>query len=478
METNLTMLTDLYQLTMMNGYFKNNTHEDWAVFDLFFRKNACKGGYTIIAGIEEVTNYIKNLRFSEEDIDYLRGLNLFDEDFLTFLRKFEFTGDIYAVEDGTVMFPGEPIIVVHAPLYQAQLIETAMLSIVNFMSLIATKASRVCNAARGDEVLEFGLRRAQGPGAGIYGSKAAVIGGCIGTSNVLAGQKFNVKIAGTHAHSWVQKFDSELEAFRAYANIYPENCLLLIDTYNVLESGIKNAITVFDELREKGYEPVGVRLDSGDLAYLSKEVRKLLDEAGYPNAKITASNDLDEYTITSLKQEGAEINSWGVGTKLITSYDHPSLGGVYKLSAVSDKDGGLVPKIKLSENPEKINNPGFKKVVRIYNPCGKAQADLIMLRDEEIDTTQPLEIFDPIYTWKRKTIENYSIRELLTPLFVKGRCVRNNKDVEKVKEYTRSELDTIWDQYKRIKNPHIYKVDLSQELWNLKNEMVASRRNI
>lgn len=376
------------------------------------------------------------------------------------------------------MFPGEPIIVVHAPLYQAQLIETAMLSIVNFMSLIATKASRVCNAAKGDEVLEFGLRRAQGPGAGIYGSKAAVIGGCIGTSNVLAGQKFNVKIAGTHAHSWVQKFDSELEAFRAYANIYPENCLLLIDTYNVLESGIKNAITVFDELREKGYEPVGVRLDSGDLAYLSKEVRKLLDEAGYPNAKITASNDLDEYTITSLKQEGAEINSWGVGTKLITSYDHPSLGGVYKLSAVSDKDGGLVPKIKLSENPEKINNPGFKKVVRIYNPCGKAQADLIMLRDEEIDTTQPLEIFDPVYTWKRKTIENYSIRELLTPLFVKGRCVRNNKDVEKVKEYTRSELDTIWDQYKRIKNPHIYKVDLSHKLWNLKNEMVASRRNI
>ena len=478
METNLTMLTDLYQLTMINGYYKNNTHEDWAVFDLFFRKNGCNGGYTIIAGIEEVTNYIKNLKFTDSDIDYLRSLNLFDEDFLQFLKNFKFTGNIYAVEDGSVMFPGEPIIVVHAPLYQAQLIETAMLTMINFMSLIATKASRVCNAAKGDAVLEFGLRRAQGPGAGTYGAKAAVIGGCIGSSNVLAGKKFDVSLFGTHAHSWVQRFDSELEAFRAYADVYPDNCLLLIDTYSVLDSGIKNAITVFDELRAKGHEPVGVRLDSGDLAYLSKEVRKILDDSGYPNAKITASNDLDEYTITSLKQEGAEINVWGVGTKLITSYDRPSLGGVYKLSAISKKNGQLQPKIKISENPEKINNPGFKKVVRIYNPSGKAQADLIMLKDEDIDTSQPLEIFDPIYTWKRKTIENYTIKELLTPLFIEGECVRTSQSVEKVKEYTKSELNSIWDQYKRIKNPHIYKVDLSQKLWDLKNEMVDSRRKV
>ncbi len=478
MGTNLTMLTDLYQLTMINGYYKKGTHEDTAVFDVFFRKNGCEGGYTIICGIEEVVDYIKNLKFQEDDLQYLRSLNLFEEDFIEFLRDFKFTGDIYAVEDGSVMFPGEPAIIVKAPLYQAQLIETAMLSIINFMSLIATKASRVCNAAQGDMVLEFGLRRAQGPEAGLYGAKAAIIGGCSGTSNVLTGKMFDVPVSGTHAHSWVQKFDTELEAFRAYAEIYPDSCLLLIDTYNVLESGIKNAITVFDELRAKGHEPMGVRLDSGDLAYLSKEVRKILDEAGYPDAMITASNDLDEYTITSLKQEGAEIDSWGVGTKLITSYDYPSLGGVYKLAATSGSDGSLIPKIKLSENPEKINNPGFKKVVRIYNNCGKAAADLILLNDEEIDTTAPLEIFDPVYTWKRKKFEHYAVREMLSPLFINGECVRPKKSVEEVKEYAKAELNSIWDQYKRIKNPHIYKVDLSQKLWDLKNDMVASRRNV
>ena len=478
MEPNLTMLTDLYQLTMINGYYKKGTHEDTAVFDVFFRKNGSEGGYTIICGVTEVVEYIKSLKFEDSDLEYLRSLNLFEEDFIQFLKDFKFTGDIYAVEDGTVMFPGEPVIVVKAPLYQAQLIETAMLSIVNFMSLIATKASRVCNAAKGDPVLEFGLRRAQGPQAGLYGAKAAVIGGCLGTSNVLAGKMFDVPISGTHAHSWVQKFDTELDAFRAYAEVYPDECLLLIDTYNVLESGIKNALIVFDELRAKGHEPVGVRLDSGDLAYISKEVRKILDEAGYPDANITASNDLDEYTITSLKQEGAEIDSWGVGTKLITSYDYPSLGGVYKLAATSNSKGELVPKIKISENPEKINNPGFKKVVRIYNPCGRAAADLIMLNHEEIDTTAPIEIFDPVYTWKRKKIEHYVIREMLSPLFLDGKCVREEKSVEEVKKYTKAELNSIWDQYKRIKNPHIYKVDLSQELWDLKNDMVASRRNV
>lgn len=476
MKTNLTMLTDLYQLTMMNGYFKKGIHEDIAVFDVFFRKNVCEGGYTIVCGMEEVVHYIESLSFNDHDISYLKSLNLFDEEFLEFLRSFKFTGDIYAVEDGTVMYPGEPVLIVKAPLYQAQLIETAILSMVNFMTLIATKASRVCYAANGDPVLEFGLRRAQGPEAGLYGAKAAIIGGCTGTSNVLTGKMFNVPISGTHAHSWVQKFDTELDAFRAYAETYPDSCLLLIDTYNVLESGIKNAITVFKELREKGYEPLGVRLDSGDLAYLSREVRKCLDEAGFPNAKITASNDLDEYTITSLKQEGAVIDSWGVGTKLITSYDYPSLGGVYKLAATTNSAGVLEPKIKISENPEKINNPGLKKVVRIYNSFGKSEADLIMLSDESIDTSKPLEIFDPVYTWKRKTYENYKIREMLSPLFVDGVCVRERKTVDQTKEYASKELDSMWNQYKRIKNPHIYKVDLSEKLWNLKQNMVAQKK--
>ncbi len=476
MKTNLTMLTDLYQLTMMNGYYKKGVENDTAVFDVFFRKNVCEGGYTIVCGIEEIVHYINNLSFNEHDLDYLRSLNLFDEDFIGFLRDFKFTGDIYAVEDGSVMFPGEPIIVVKAPLYQAQLVETAILSIVNFMTLIATKASRVCNAAGGDPVLEFGLRRAQGPEAGLYGAKAAIIGGCIGTSNVLTGKMFGVPVAGTHAHSWVQKFDSELEAFRAYAKTYPDSCLLLIDTYNVLESGIKNALIVFDELRAKGFEPIGVRLDSGDLTYLSKEVRKILDDAGYPNAKITASNDLDEYTIISLKQEGAAIDSWGVGTKLITSYDYPSLGGVYKLAATTNREGILEPKIKISENPEKINNPGFKKVVRIYNKNEKCEADLIMLADETIDETKPLEIFDPVYTWKRRVYENYTIKELLKPLFLEGKLVRERKSVYEVKEYAKKELSSMWDQYKRIKNPHIYKVDLSQKLWDMKNDLIASKR--
>lgn len=476
MKTNLTMLTDLYQLTMMNGYYKKGVENDTAVFDVFFRKNVCEGGYTIVCGIEEIVHYINNLSFNEHDLDYLRSLNLFDEDFIGFLRDFKFTGDIYAVEDGSVMFPGEPIIVVKAPLYQAQLVETAILSIVNFMTLIATKASRVCNAAGGDPVLEFGLRRAQGPEAGLYGAKAAIIGGCTGTSNVLTGKMFGVPVAGTHAHSWVQKFDSELEAFRAYAQTYPDSCLLLIDTYNVLESGIKNALIVFDELRAKGFEPIGVRLDSGDLTYLSKEVRKILDDAGYPNAKITASNDLDEYTIISLKQEGAAIDSWGVGTKLITSYDYPSLGGVYKLAATTNREGILEPKIKISENPEKINNPSFKKVVRIYNKNEKCEADLIMLDDETIDETKPLEIFDPVYTWKRRVYENYTIRELLKPLFLEGKLVRERKSVYEVKEYAKKELSSMWDQYKRIKNPHIYKVDLSQKLWDMKNDLIASKR--
>ena len=470
------MLTDLYQLTMMNGYFKSNIHEDILVFDMFFRKNPSSGGYTIIAGIEQVIDYIENLKFSEEDIDYLRSLNLFGEDFLSYLINFKFTGEIYAVREGTIMFPNEPIVRVKAPAVEAQLIETAILNMVNFQSLIATKASRVCYSANGDPVMEFGLRRAQGPDAGLYGARAAVIGGCVGTSNVLTGQEFELPILGTHAHSWVQKFPTELEAFRAYATTYPDKTMLLIDTYNTLESGLPNAIKVFDELRANGHEPLGVRIDSGDLEYLSKEIRKILDDAGYPNVKITASNDLDEYAISTLKSQGAKIYIWGVGTKLITSSDWPSLGGVYKLSAAME-NGELVPKIKLSEDPQKINNPGYKRVVRIYNKTtNKAEADLMMLADETIDESKPLKVFHPVYTWKTKIFYNYYTKDLLEPLFIDGKLATNRYKVKEIKEYAQQEKDSFWPQYLRISSPEKYKVDLSEKLWELKNELIEMRK--
>lgn len=474
---NLTLLTDLYQLTMINGYFENNVHNDVVVFDMFFRKNACKGGYTIVCGIEQLVEYIENLKFSESDLDYLKTLNLFSDKFLDFLRDFKFTGDIYTVEEGTVMFPNEPIIRIKAPLYQAQLIETALLTIINFQSLIATKASRVCFAAKGDPVFEFGLRRAQGPDAGIYGARAAIIGGCTATANVLAGKMFNIPVVGTHAHSWVQKFDNELDAFEAYAKIYPNNCLLLVDTYDVLKSGMPNAIKVFKELKAKGHKPLGIRLDSGDLDYLSKECKNMLTEAGFEDVRITASNDLDEYCISNLKSSGSPINSWGVGTKLITSSDSPSLGGVYKLVA-SYKDGKYEPKIKISEDPEKITNPGYKKVVRIYNTQGHAEADLIMLEDESIDTTKPLTIFHPVYKWKTKTFTNYTIKELLKPLYINGECKYENKSVKEIQEYTRNELNTLWREYKRLLYPQTYKVDLSEKLCTLKESMLDSNKSI
>lgn len=474
---NLTLLTDLYQLTMINGYFENNVHNDVVVFDMFFRKNACKGGYTIVCGIEQLVEYIENLKFSESDLDYLKTLNLFSDKFLDFLRDFKFTGDIYTVEEGTVMFPNEPIIRIKAPLYQAQLIETALLTIINFQSLIATKASRVCFAAKGDPVFEFGLRRAQGPDAGIYGARAAIIGGCTATANVLAGKMFNIPVVGTHAHSWVQKFDNELDAFEAYAKIYPNNCLLLVDTYDVLKSGMPNAIKVFKELKAKGHEPLGIRLDSGDLDYLSKECKNMLTEAGFEDVRITASNDLDEYCISNLKSSGSPINSWGVGTKLITSSDSPSLGGVYKLVA-SYKDGKYEPKIKISEDPEKITNPGYKKVVRIYNTQGHAEADLIMLEDESIDTTKPLTIFHPVYKWKTKTFTNYTIKELLKPLYINGECKYEKKSVIEIQEYTRNELNTLWREYKRLLYPQTYKVDLSEKLCTLKESMLDSNKSI
>lgn len=474
---NLTLLTDLYQLTMINGYFENNVHNDVVVFDMFFRKNACKGGYTIVCGIEQLVEYIENLKFSESDLDYLKTLNLFSDKFLDFLRDFKFTGDIYTVEEGTVMFPNEPIIRIKAPLYQAQLIETALLTIINFQSLIATKASRVCFAAKGDPVFEFGLRRAQGPDAGTYGARAAIIGGCTATANVLAGKMFNIPVVGTHAHSWVQKFDNELDAFEAYAKIYPNNCLLLVDTYDVLKSGMPNAIKVFKELKAKGHKPLGIRLDSGDLDYLSKECKNILTEAGFEDVRITASNDLDEYCISNLKSSGSPINSWGVGTKLITSSDSPSLGGVYKLVA-SYKDGKYDPKIKISEDPEKITNPGYKKVVRIYNTQGHAEADLIMLEDESIDTTKPLTIFHPVYKWKTKTFTNYTIKELLKPLYINGECKYEKKSVIEIQEYTRNELNTLWREYKRLLYPQTYKVDLSEKLCTLKESMLDSNKSI
>jgi nicotinate phosphoribosyltransferase len=375
------------------------------------------------------------------------------------------------------MFPNEPIIRIKAPLYQAQLIETALLTIINFQSLIATKASRVCFAAKGDPVFEFGLRRAQGPDAGIYGARAAIIGGCTATANVLAGKMFNIPVVGTHAHSWVQKFDNELDAFEAYAKIYPNNCLLLVDTYDVLKSGMPNAIKVFKELKAKGHKPVGIRLDSGDLDYLSKECKNMLTEAGFEDVRITASNDLDEYCISNLKSSGSPINSWGVGTKLITSSDSPSLGGVYKLVA-SYKDGKYEPKIKISEDPEKITNPGYKKVVRIYNTQGHAEADLIMLEDESIDTTKPLTIFHPVYKWKTKTFTNYTIKELLKPLYINGECKYEKKSVIEIQEYTRNELNTLWREYKRLLYPQTYKVDLSEKLCTLKESMLDSNKSI
>lgn len=469
---NLTMMTDLYQLTMMYGYMKKGMKDNIAVFDLFFRRNTSSSTYAIMAGVEQLIEYINNLRFDEDDIDYLRSLNIFDEEFFDYLRNFKFSGEIYAMPEGTVVFPYEPLIRVKAKIIEAQFIETAILNIVNHQTLIATKASRVCIAAQGDSVLEFGLRRAQGPDAGIYGARAAVIGGCSSTSNVLTGQMYNIPAKGTHAHSWVMSFPSELDAFRAYAEVFPTGCMLLVDTYDTLKSGVPNAITVFKELKAKGYSPVGIRLDSGDFAYLSKEARKMLDDAGFPEAKIFASSDLDEHLIADLKTQGAKIDVWGVGTKLITSDGTPALGGVYKLAA-EIVDGEMVCKIKKSENIWKITNPGYKKVVRlINNRTNKAIADLIMLDDEVIDETQPLTIFDPVDTWKKKTIVNFHVKELLVPIYKDGKQVYKSPELMEIQEYSKKDLETFWEEHKRMTNPQIYIVDLSKKLYDLKMKLL------
>nr|WP_317426904.1 nicotinate phosphoribosyltransferase [uncultured Blautia sp.] len=474
---NLTLLTDLYELTMMQGYFKNPT-DQVVVFDAFYRKNPCDGGYAIAAGLDQIIEYVRHLHFAPDDIDYLRSLNIFDADFLEYLRGFHFTGDIYAVPEGTVVFPREPLLKVIAPVMEAQLVETTILNLLNHQSLIATKASRVVYAAKGDGIMEFGLRRAQGPDAGLYGARAAMIGGCIGTSNVLTGQMFQVPVKGTHAHSWIMSFPDEYTAFKTYAELYPNACILLVDTYDVLNSGVPNAIRVFQEMKAAGHEMkgYGIRIDSGDLAYLSKQAYKMLDEAGFGDAIISASSDLDEYLIESLKSQGAKINSWGVGTNLITCQDNPAFGGVYKLAAIKNaEDEDFVPKIKVSENVEKVTNPGNKTIYRIYDKqTKKIRADLICLANETFDPEEDMIIFDPMATWKKTKIAggSYTLRELLVPVFQKGECVYTSPSVMEIRDICQKELNTLWDETRRFANPQEVYVDLSDKLFKIKSDLL------
>lgn len=473
---NLTLLTDLYELTMMQGYLKNPVQET-VIFDVFYRNNPCGNGFAIAAGLDQMIDYIKNLRFEKDDLDYLKSLEIFDDEFLSYLADFHFSGDIYAIPEGTVVFPREPLVKVIAPIMEAQLVETAILNIINHQSLIATKAARVVNAARGDGIMEFGLRRAQGPDAGTYGARAAVIGGCIGTSNVLTGKMFDVPVLGTHAHSWIMSFPDEYTAFKTYAELYPGACTLLVDTYDTLKSGVPNAIRVFKEMQEAGKLSgrYGIRLDSGDLAYLSKEARKMLDAAGFEDAVIAASSDLDEYLIDSLKSQGAAITSWGVGTNLITSKDCPAFGGVYKLAAVKTGDGEFVPKIKLSENTEKITNPGNKTVYRIYEKTnGKLKADLISLVDDVFDESKDLVIFDPQATWKKTHLKGgtYTMKELMVKVFDKGECIYQSPSVMEIREFCKKEQETLWDETRRLVNPHEVYVDLSDRLYAMKTKLL------
>ena len=473
---NLTMLTDFYELTMANGYFKNGFKDTIAYFDMFFRTMPDGGGYVIMAGVEQLVDYFRNLSFSKKDIDYLRGKG-FSEDFLDYLANFRFACDVWAVPEGTPIFPGEPIVKVKGPVIQAQFVETMVLLTINHQSLIATKANRVVRAAQGRAVMEFGSRRAQGFDGAVYGARAAYIGGCAGTACTISDEMFGIPALGTMAHSWVQLFDSEYDAFKAYAEEYPDACTLLVDTYNVLHSGVPNAIKVFDEvLAPMGKRPKGIRIDSGDIAYLSRKARKMLDDAGYPDCSIVASNSLDEYIIRDMLLQGAKVDSFGVGERLITSSSSPVLGGGYKLCAV-EKDGEIIPKIKLSENVQKITTPGNKRVYRLYDrESGKAAADLITLASETVDDSLPYELFDPDFTWKRKTLTNYTARELLEPLFRKGECVYKERNIEEIKSYCREQIDTLWDEVTRFENPHNYYVDLSQQLWDVKHELLRKNK--
>lgn len=473
---NLTLMTDLYELTMMQGYFKAGNKQR-VIFDVFYRKNPSGSAYAVMAGLEQVIEYIRELTFSEDDIRYLKDTGIFEDDFLEYLEQFKFSGNIYAIPEGSVIFPREPLMKIVAPVMEAQLIETAVLNIINHQCLIATKASRVVYAANGDGVMEFGLRRAQGPDAGIYGARAAMIGGCVGTSNVLAGKLFRVPVKGTHAHSWIMSFSDEYTAFKTYASLYPDACILLVDTYDTLKSGVPNAIRVFQEMKKAGIPLTfyGIRLDSGDLAYLSKKARKMLDNAGFTDAVISASSDLDEYLIDSLKTQGAAITSWGVGTNLITSKDNPSFGGVYKIAAV-ESDGKFIPKIKLSENSEKITNPGNKTIYRVYEKTsGKIKADLIALEDDIISEEEDLLLFDPLETWKKTLLKagSFSLRKMLVPIFEDGDCVYPSPDVMDIREYCFQELNTLWDESRRLVNPHPVYVDLSERLYQLKTELLG-----
>ncbi len=474
-QRNFAMLCDFYELTMANGYFQNGFYRKKTVFDVFFRTVPDQGGFAIAAGLEQLIEYIENLHFTEEDLSFLRSKNLFQEDFLAYLKTFRFTGDLYAVPEGTPIFPGEPIVTVVAPAIEAQMIETFLLLTLNHQSLIATKANRIVRAAQGRTVLEFGSRRAQGPDGAVLGARAAYIAGCGGTACTLSDQKYGVKAGGTMAHSWVQMFDSEYEAFRTYCSLYPHSTTLLVDTYNVLQSGVPNAIRAFKEiLLPQGITDFAIRLDSGDMTYLSKKAREMLDNAGLPGCKIVASNSLDEYIIRDLIGQGAKIDIFGVGERLITSKSEPVFGGVYKLSAVEQEDKTLLPKIKISENTTKITNPHFKKVYRLFErKTGKAIADLICLQDETIDDSKPLEIFDPDATWKRKTVTDFVAKELLTPIFQGGKRVYTSPNIEQIKAYCLQQVQTLWDEVKRFDNPHRYYVDLSQKLWEIKQNLLV-----
>ena len=469
---NLTMLTDFYELTMANGYLENGMGEIISYFDMFFRNVPDGGGFAIMCGLEQMIDYMKGLKFDEDDIDYLRSKGIFSEKFLDYLRDFHFSCDVWAVPEGTPIFPNEPIVTVRGPAIQAQFVETMVLICINHQSLIATKANRIVRAAEGRPVMEFGSRRAQGFDGAIYGARAAYIAGCSGTACTISDKEMGTTALGTMAHSWIQMFDSELEAFRAYAKCYPKGTTLLVDTYNVLKSGVPNAITVFKEMRERGEKPAGIRIDSGDITYLSKRARQMLDDEGFSDVKIVASNSLDEYIIKDILGQGAMVDSFGVGERMITSRSEPVFGGVYKLVAV-EKNGEIIPKIKMSENTSKITNPDFKEVWRLFDTTtGKAIADILTCRGELIDDTKPYEIFDPDYTYKRKTLEHFSAMRLMEPVFEDGECVYECPSVEDIREYCAAQLETIWDEVKRFEYPHKYYVDLSQQLWDKKNELL------
>ena len=471
---NLTMLCDFYELTMGNGYFQCGYKDRITYFDVFFRTVPDNGGFAIAAGLEQAVRYIQQLHFDEDDIAYLRGRGIFSEDFLSYLRDFRFTGDIWAVPEGTPIFPREPIMTVRAPAIEAQLVETFLLLTLNHQSLIATKANRVVRAAKGRTVLEFGSRRAQGSDGAILGARAAYIGGCAGTACTVSDQLYGVYAGGTMAHSWVQMFDSQYEAFKAYCEIYPDNPTLLVDTYNTLKSGVPDAIRVFNEvLKPRGLTKCGIRLDSGDMTYLTKKARKMLDDAGWQSCKISVSNSLDEYLIQDLINQGACIDMFGVGERLITAKSEPVFGGVYKLTAVEDEQGNIIPKIKISENVGKITNPHFKKLYRFFgNDTGKAIADYLCVHDEVVDDTKDLEIFDPSATWKRKTVYDFTAKELLVPIFKNGELVYDLPSLDEIQKYCAQQIDTLWDEVKRFDNPHTYYVDLSQKLWDIKYDLL------